>query len=93
MRFPCHISATPLSDGLTFTPPHLNNYLIYLNPLRPAAQISASFRNMRPDYIDKSDLPPVGISKVWKYKMMYLFDDEPVGNWSTEAAVTVCGEV
>ncbi|MDZ4846399.1 MAG: hypothetical protein SH857_12705 [Chitinophagales bacterium] len=48
---------------------------------------------MRPDYIDKSDLPPVGISKVWKYKMMYLFDDEPVGNWSTEAAVTVCGEV
>jgi hypothetical protein len=50
-------------------------------------------RDMRPDYIDKSNLPPVGISKVWKYKMIYLVDDEVVGNWSDELSVTVYGEV
>jgi len=50
-------------------------------------------RDMRPDYIDKSNLPPVGTSKVWKYKMIYLLDDEVAGNWSDELTVTVYGEV
>ena len=41
-----NISATPLSEGLTFTPPHLHNCLIYFHPPRPAGRISASFRNI-----------------------------------------------
>jgi hypothetical protein len=50
-------------------------------------------RDMRPDYIDKSDLPAEGIAAAWKYKMIYLQNDEVVGNWSDEVAVTVYGAV
>ncbi|MDZ4823604.1 MAG: hypothetical protein SH856_09100 [Flavobacteriales bacterium] len=50
-------------------------------------------RDLRPDYIDKSDLPPAGQSAVWKYKMIYLFKDDVVGSWSDEVAATVVGEV
>jgi hypothetical protein len=50
-------------------------------------------RDMRPDYIDKSNLPAAGIAAVWKYKMIYLLNDEPIGNWSDVVSVTVVGEV
>jgi hypothetical protein len=48
---------------------------------------------MRPDYIDKSNLPAAGITAVWKYKMIYLLKDEVIGNWSDVVTVTVHGEV
>jgi len=50
-------------------------------------------RDMKPDYIDKSNLPAVGTSAMWKYKMIYLLNDEISGNWSDVVAVTVHGEV
>lgn len=50
-------------------------------------------RDMRPDFIDKSPLPPAGVAKVWRYKMIYLFNDDQVGGWSEEATITVYGEV
>jgi hypothetical protein len=50
-------------------------------------------RDMRPDYIDKSDLPAPGTAAVWRYKMIYLKDDEQIGNWSDPVSVTVYGEV
>jgi hypothetical protein len=50
-------------------------------------------RDMRPDYIDKSNLPAAGITAVWKYKMIYLLKDEVIGNWSDVVTVTVHGEV
>ena len=50
---------------------------------------------MRPDYIDKSDLPAMGVALVWKYKMIYIKDEEVIGNWSdvVMVMVTVHGEV
>lgn len=50
-------------------------------------------RDMRPDYIDKSNLPAAGSSATWKYKMIYLLNDEIIGNWSDAVSVTVNGEV
>ena len=50
-------------------------------------------RDMRPDYIDKTNLPAAGQTAVWKYKMIYLVNDEVVGNWSDVVSVTVHGEV
>src|ERR1043165_9818842 len=42
----------------------------------------------RPDYIDKSDLPALGTSAVWKYKLIYVFNSEEVGEFSDEVVVT-----
>ena len=50
-------------------------------------------KDFNPDYLDKSDLPAAGTSAVWKYKMIYLYKDEQVGNWSEEVVVTVYGNV
>lgn len=50
-------------------------------------------RDMKPDYIDKSNLPPAGESAVWRYKMIYLINDEHTGAWSDAVSVTVHGEV
>lgn len=50
-------------------------------------------RDMRPDYIDKSNLPAAGVATLWKYKVIYLMDDEVIGNWSDVVTVTVHGEV
>jgi hypothetical protein len=50
-------------------------------------------RDMRPDYIDKTNLPVAGATAVWKYKMIYLVNDEVVGSWSDVVSVTVQGEV
>lgn len=50
-------------------------------------------RDFNPDYIDKSELPPAGQSATWKYKMIYLYKDEPVGSYSDEVSVAVQGNV
>jgi len=50
-------------------------------------------RDMRPDYVDKSPLPAAGVSAVWRYRMIYLMNDEIAGNWSDLVSVTVHGEV
>jgi hypothetical protein len=50
-------------------------------------------RDNKSPYVDKSDLPAVGQSAVWKYKMIYLLDDETTGDYSAEISVTVRGEV
>jgi len=50
-------------------------------------------KDFSPDYIDKSPLPAAGVSAVWKYKMIYLYKDEVVGNWSDEVSTTVYGNV
>lgn len=50
-------------------------------------------RDFNPDYIDKTPLPAEGISAVWKYKMIYLYKDEVVGEWSDEVTTTVYGNV
>jgi hypothetical protein len=47
----------------------------------------------KPDYIDKSDLPEADKSAVWKYKLIYVFNDAEVGSFSEEVAVTVYGSV
>lgn len=50
-------------------------------------------RDFSPDYTDKTALPPVGQTAVWKYKAIYLYKDDVVGNWSDEVSVTVFGNV
>lgn len=45
------------------------------------------------DWIDHLEaLPPLGTSKVWKYKLIYWLDAE-VGHFSSEVIVTVYGNV
>lgn len=48
-------------------------------------------KDFSPDFIDKTELPDAGKSAVWYYKMIYLYKDEIVGNWSDVASVTVSG--
>ena len=50
-------------------------------------------RDFHPDYTDKYALPATGQSAVWIYKMIYLYKDEIVGEWSAEQSVTVYGSV
>ncbi len=46
-----------------------------------------------PEYIDTTTLPASGVSKVWKYKMIYIYKDVVVGLWSEEQSITVTGTV
>lgn len=48
-------------------------------------------KDFSPDFIDKTDLLDAGKSAVWYYKMIYLYKDEIVGNWSDVVNVTVTG--
>ncbi len=50
-------------------------------------------KDFHPDFTDKSPLPEAGKSAVWKYKAIYIYQDEVVGDWSEEVAVTVHGSV
>lgn len=47
--------------------------------------------DMQPHYMDMSELPPMGKSAVWKYRVIYLRKDKRVGQWSDVVAVTVTG--
>lgn len=44
-----------------------------------------------PDYLDTAPLPAAGTSAVWKYKAIYRFNDEQVGQWSDVASISVMG--
>jgi hypothetical protein len=48
-------------------------------------------RDFKPRFFDKSPLPPWGVTAVWKYKMIYLLKDQPIGSWSDVVSVTVRG--
>ena len=50
-------------------------------------------RDNSPDYIDKTPLPAIGVSVLWKYKMIYIYKDEVVGMWSSEQEIYVHSEV
>jgi len=44
-----------------------------------------------PDYLDTAPLPAAGASAVWKYKAIYRLHDQPVGQWSDVASISVMG--
>jgi hypothetical protein len=44
-----------------------------------------------PDYLDTAPLPAAGQSAVWKYRAIYLLDDQPAGQWSDPASLAVMG--
>ncbi|MBK7869943.1 MAG: hypothetical protein IPJ74_04255 [Saprospiraceae bacterium] len=44
-----------------------------------------------PNYIDMAALPPKGTSAVWRYRIIYLYKDQRVGQWSDVVSVTVMG--
>ena len=48
-------------------------------------------RDMKSPFVDKEDLPAAGQSKIWKYKIIYIINDEPVGDYSAVIEVTVKG--
>lgn len=50
-------------------------------------------KDFSPDFADKSALPAPGSSAVWKYKMIYIYNDEHAGQWSDEVSTTVIGVV
>jgi hypothetical protein len=45
----------------------------------------------QPDYTDTTPLPPYGETATWIYVMIYMMDDEEVGQWSEPVIVTVVG--
>ncbi len=50
-------------------------------------------RDLKSPWADTDDLPETGKSAVWKYKMIYIFNDKPTGEYSDEITVTVYGSV
>jgi hypothetical protein len=48
--------------------------------------------DIKSPWIDKDDLPAAGTSAVWKYKIIYLINDEVVGGFSAVITVTVSSD-
>lgn len=46
-------------------------------------------KDMRPNFIDPTPIPPASQSTVWRYRAMYLYNDGRVGNWSDIVSITV----
>ena len=46
---------------------------------------------MGTSYLDSRPLPPLGESKLRKYKAIYRHKDEQIGNWSDEVSISVTG--
>jgi hypothetical protein len=44
-----------------------------------------------PDYTYTAAMPPAGQSALWKYKAIYLQDDDRVGQWSDVVSIPVAG--
>ena len=44
-----------------------------------------------PDTLDNAPLPAPGSSAIWRYKAIYRYHDEPVGQWSDVVSTTVGG--
>lgn len=47
----------------------------------------------QPDYLDTTPLPAFGKSANWAYRMIYLINDEEVGEWSDVVFITVTGSI
>ncbi len=47
--------------------------------------------DLKPDYPDTAPLPAPGGSALWKYRAIYILDDQQVGQWSDDISVTVGG--
>ena len=45
----------------------------------------------RPDFLDDHALPAAGQAAVWKYRAIYIKDNQPVGNYSDTVSVSVMG--
>ena len=45
------------------------------------------------DYTDNSDLPAIGVGKIWKYKVIYLLKGAQCGSWSAEVTIGVFGQI
>jgi hypothetical protein len=50
-------------------------------------------RDLMSPWVDTDPLPLAGQTAVWKYKMVYVFDDKTTGTYSDEVTVTVYGNV
>ena len=48
-------------------------------------------RDNKSPFADKSDLPLGAATALWKYKLIYVVNDEPVGDYSAVQEVTVKG--
>lgn len=46
-------------------------------------------KDYHPDFIDPTPLPPAGQGAVWKYRAIYLVNDEKTGKWSDTVSVAV----
>ena len=46
-------------------------------------------KNLAADFIDNSELPVQGITKTWRYKIIYLQNNKEVGNFSEIVSITV----
>lgn len=51
------------------------------------------YLDTKPDYLDEYPLPAPNQKVVWKYKAIYIEDDEEVGRVSNELSVTVTGTI
>ena len=45
----------------------------------------------KPNYLDKSEMPPAGTTQQWTYRMRYVKNEVEVGEYSTEQTITVRG--
>ena len=45
----------------------------------------------QPDYLDSTPLPAYGQTEVWSYCMIYILNDEEIGDWSEIQSVLVTG--
>jgi hypothetical protein len=48
-------------------------------------------KDLHPNFIDNSTMPVQGQSAIWKYRAMYLYNDDKVGLWSDVVTATVAG--
>ena len=48
-------------------------------------------KDIKPDYIDKSDLPASTKAEKWYYKLIYFMDKDQVGQWSDVQSIAVSG--
>lgn len=46
-------------------------------------------KDLRPNFVDTTPLPSGSESAVWRYRAMYMFKDQKVGNWSDVVTITV----
>ncbi|MCG3164980.1 MAG: hypothetical protein POELPBGB_00740 [Bacteroidia bacterium] len=45
----------------------------------------------KPNYLDKSDMPPAGTTQQWTYRLRYVKNEVEIGEFSVEQTITVSG--